>query len=88
LSVFYLIIDVAGYKKWTFPLMLIGVNSILIYLAAEGMVDFKYTSNFVFGGLINMASENCQATLAAIGVVLTQLALLYFLYKNKIFLKI
>ena len=88
LSVFYLIIDVAGYKKWTFPFMLIGVNSILIYLAAEGMVDFKYTSNFVFGGLIHMASENWQATLAAISVVITQLALLYFLYKNKIFLKI
>jgi predicted acyltransferase len=88
LSVFYLIIDVAGYKKWTYPFMLIGVNSILIYMAAEGMVDFRYTSNFVFGGLIHMASAQWQATLAAIGVVLTQLALLYFLYKNKIFLKI
>jgi predicted acyltransferase len=88
LSVFYLIIDVAGYKKWTFPFMLIGVNSILIYLAAEGMIDFKYTSNFIFGGLIHMASLQWQATLAAISVVLTQLALLYFLYRNKIFLKI
>jgi predicted acyltransferase len=88
LSVFYLIIDVAGYKKWTYPFMLIGVNSILIYLAAEGMVDFKYTSNFIFGGLIHLASANWQATLAAVSVVLTQLALLYFLYKNKIFLKI
>jgi len=88
LSVFYLIIDVAGYKKWTFPLMLIGVNSILIYLAAEGMVDFRYTSNFVFGGLIQLASVNWQETLAAISVVVTQLAFLYFLYKNKIFLKI
>lgn len=88
LSVFYLIIDVAGYRKWAFPFMLIGVNSILIYLAAEGLVDFKYTSNFVFGGLIHMAAANWQATLAAISVVITQLALLYFLYKNKIFLKI
>jgi len=88
LSVFYLIIDVAGYKKWTFPFMLIGVNSILIYLAAEGMVDFKYTSNFIFGGIIHLASVNCQETLAAVSVVITQLALLYFLYKYKIFLKI
>jgi len=88
LSVFYLIIDVAGYKKWTFPFMLIGVNSILIYLAAEGIVDFKHTSAFIFGGLIQMASANWQATLAAIGVVLIQLLLLYFLYRNKIFLKI
>lgn len=88
LSVFYLIIDVAGFRKWTFPFMLIGVNSILIYLAAEGMVDFKYTSNFLFGGLIHLTSVNWQDTFTAISVVLTQLALLYFLYKNKIFLKI
>ncbi|WP_442588151.1 acyltransferase family protein [Pedobacter sp. AW31-3R] len=88
LSVFYLIIDVAGYRKWAFPFVLIGVNSILIYLAAEGMIDFKQTSNFVFGGLINLACATWQDTLAALGVVCTQLALLYFLYKNKIFLKI
>jgi hypothetical protein len=35
-----------------------------------------------------MAALNWQATLSAAAVVLTQLALLYFLYKNKIFLKI
>jgi len=88
LSVFYLIIDVAGYRKWAFPFMLIGVNSILIYLAAEGMIDFKYTSGFIFGGLIHLAAASWQATLTAVGVVFVQLAFLYFLYKKKIFLKI
>jgi predicted acyltransferase len=88
LSVFYLVIDVAGYRKWAFPFVLIGVNSIVIYLAAEGMIDFQHTSNFVFGGLIHLFSAHWQATIAAIGVVFTQLALLYFLYKHKIFLKI
>ena len=88
LSVFYLIIDVGGYRKWAFPFVIIGVNSILIYLAAEGMIDFQHTANFFFGGLIQYVSKSWQAVWQAIAIVITQLALLYFLYRNKIFLRI
>ncbi|WEA03215.1 acyltransferase family protein [Mucilaginibacter sp. SJ] len=88
LSVFYLVIDVAGYKKWAFPFVLIGVNSILIYLASEGMVDFQHTANFFFGGIISHLAQSWQPVWAAISIVVVQLALLYFLYRNKIFLKI
>jgi len=88
LSVFYLVIDVAGYRKWAFPFVLIGVNSILIYLASEGMVDFQHTANFFFGGIISHLAQSWQSVWAAISIVIVQLALLYFLYRNKIFLKI
>jgi predicted acyltransferase len=88
LSVFYLVIDVAGYRKWAFPFVLIGVNSIVIYLAAEGMVDFQHTANFFFGGIIGYLAQSWQPVWAAISIVFVQLALLYFLYRNKIFLKI
>ncbi|MGI4019996.1 MAG: acyltransferase family protein [Janthinobacterium lividum] len=88
LSVFYLIIDVAGFRKWAFPFVLIGVNSILIYLASEGVINFKYTADFVFGGLIQYTTANWQPVFQAVSIVLVQLALLYFLYRNKIFLKI
>lgn len=88
LSVFYLIIDVAGYRKWAFPFVLIGVNSILIYLASEGMIDFQQTSNYFFGGLIQYVSPLWQPVWQAIAIVITQFALLYFLYRNKIFLKV
>ncbi|WP_432329586.1 acyltransferase family protein [Mucilaginibacter sp. P25] len=88
LSVFYLVIDVAGYKKWAFPFVLIGVNSILIYLASEGMVDFQHTANFFFGGIVSHLAQSWQPVWAAIFIVVVQLALLYFLYRNKIFLKI
>lgn len=88
LSVFYMIIDVAGYRKWAFPFVLIGVNSILIYLASEGMVNFQHTANFFFGGLIQYTAQNWQAVWQAVAIVITQLALLYFLYVKKIFFKI
>lgn len=88
LSVFYLIIDVAGYRKWAFPFVLIGVNSIIIYLASEGMIDFEHTAHYLFGGIIQHITQGWQDVCAAISIVIVQLALLYFLYRNKIFLKI
>lgn len=88
LSVFYLIIDVAGYRKWAFPFVLIGVNSIIIYMAAEGMIDFEHTAHYLFGGMIQYVAQSWQSVCYAVSIVIVQLLLLYFLYRNKIFLKI
>lgn len=88
LAVFYLIIDVWGYRKWAFPFVIIGTNSILIYMAAEGMVDFKYTAGFVFNGVIQYAPLLWQPVFIALSVTFVQLCLLYVLYRNKLFLKI
>lgn len=85
---FYLIIDLFGFHKWAFPLILIGSNSILIYIAAEGLVDFKHTADYVFGGLIQFLPLIWQPVFAALSVTVIQLLLLYFLYKRKWFLKI
>jgi len=85
---FYVIIDLLGFQKWAFPLVLIGSNSILIYIAAEGSVDFKHTADYVFGGLIQYTSIIWQPFFAALSVTVVQLLLLYFLYKKKWFLKI
>lgn len=87
-ALFYLIIDVLGWKKWTFPFLLIGMNSIVIYMAVEGVVNFGYTADFIFGGLINLASEQLQVLLKAISVIIVELVFLYFLYRNKLFLKV
>lgn len=85
---FYVIIDLFGFHQWAFPLILIGSNSILIYIAAEGLVDFKHTADYVFGGLINFTPIIWQPFFAALSVTIVQLILLYFLYKKKWFLKI
>jgi len=88
LSLFYLLIDVAGWKKLAFPFIVIGLNSIAIYLASEGLVDFTYTANYLFGGLIHRIPENWQAVWAAISVTTVQWLALYFLYRKRIFFKI
>lgn len=87
-ALFYWIIDVMNYKKWSMPLVWIGSNSILIYMAAHGVINFEYTSQFLFGGLINQAPEVWHQALLWTGVALIQLSALYFLYKKKWFLKV
>lgn len=71
-----------------YALCLISSNSILIYMAAHGIVDFEHSSQFLFGGLFNLAPAIWHDALLWIGVTLIQLGLLYFLYKKKWFLKI
>lgn len=85
---FYILIDVLGFKKWAFPLLLIGSNSILIYMASEGLVNFKHTADYVFGGLIKFGPLVWQPVFVTMSVTFVQLILLYFLYKKKWFLKI
>ncbi|MBP1641032.1 MAG: hypothetical protein H6Q17_2615 [Bacteroidetes bacterium] len=88
LFVFYLVIDVWGVKKWCMPFVWIGTNSILIYMAAHGIIDFQYTSTFLFGGMVQSLSEAWQEVWIGCGILLIQLVLVYFLYKKRWFLKV
>lgn len=88
LSLFYFIIDVQQIKKWSQPLVWIGMNSILIYITAHGLVNFQYSSEFLFGGFIKYVPAAWQSALIWTGVLILQLALLYYCHKKRIFLKL
>jgi predicted acyltransferase len=88
LALFYFIIDVKGYRNWSRPLVWIGTNSILIYVAAHGLVNFESTSQFLFGGFISLAPAAWHPALLWTGVGLIQLAGLYILYRNRLFWKV
>lgn len=87
LSVFYGLIDVCGYAKWAFFFKVIGMNSLVIYLL-DRFVDFKYTSHLLFGGLIGYFDDKWQAPLGALASLVIVWSFLYFLYRNKVFVKI
>ena len=40
LGAFYAVIDLAGFRRWSFPLVVVGMNSIAIYLMAQLMKPF------------------------------------------------
>ena len=88
-AVFYLIIDVKQYQKWSLPLQWIGVNSILIYMLASGkIVDFAAISEYFFMGLANWLTRDYSIIIIALMTIVIELLLLQYLYKKKTFLKV
>jgi predicted acyltransferase len=87
LALFYAVIDVWGYTKWAFFFVVIGMNSILIYMAGR-FIDFAYTTDFFFKGLLSPLGEPVQRVLWWTGFVLVEWAFLYFLYRKKTFLRV
>ena len=86
-SIFYLIIDVWGYKKWAFFFVVIGVNPITIYLT-ERIINFRSATKFLFGGFASIMPETWTPLIDGIGITVVAWVFLYFLYKKKIFMKI
>ncbi|CAN5442304.1 DUF5009 domain-containing protein [soil metagenome] len=88
LAIFYWIIDVKDIKGWTFFFTIIGMNSILIYLAGE-FIDFGYAARFFFEGLLKLsASEVVLEVGGVLAILAVKWVFLYFLYKKKTFLRV
>jgi predicted acyltransferase len=86
-ALFYLIIDVWGYRKWAFFFVVIGMNPITIYLA-ERIINFRSATRFFFGGIEALLPETWTPLIEAIGVTAIGWVFLYILYKKKVFLKV
>jgi len=87
MGIFYWIIDVKGWRKWTFPFVVTGMNSITIYLA-QAFIDFGYTRSALFSGISSLFSEQWGSVIMSAAYLLLCWLFLYFLYKKKIFLKV
>ena len=86
-ALFFYIIDVLGWRKWTLFFTVIGMNSITIYLA-QRFIRFSYTSEAIFGGLAKLMPETAQPLVSAIAYIAVCWGFLYFLYRQRIFLKV
>ncbi len=87
LALFYTLIDVWGWKKWAFFFVVIGLNSITIYMA-NGLIQFRHIHAFFDKVLSQLLSEPERAILWWTGFILIEWAILYFLYRKKIFLRV
>ncbi len=83
---FYLVIDVWRCRSWAWFFVVIGSNSILIYMAQQ-FIDFNFTMRYFFDGLLRHTGAY-QALLAAVALVAVKWVFLYFLFRNRIFLKV
>ena len=86
-ALFYWLIDVKGWTKWTPFFTVIGMNSITIYMV-QRIVPVKEVTNFFFGGAAALMSPAWSTWLLAVGYFAISWLFLWFLYRKKIFLKV
>ena len=86
-ALFYYVVDVLNYRKWTLFFRVIGMNSITIYLA-QCFIDFQYTANGLFSGVVHLFPASAQPLMSAASYIAVCWIFLYILYRQKIFLKV
>lgn len=86
LGSFFWIIDVKGYRKWAFFFVVVGMNSITIYLATR-YVDFGRLAGVFLGGFQKYLGS-AEPLVLAIATAALMWLFLYFLYRRNIFLKV
>jgi predicted acyltransferase len=86
LALFYWIIDVKGYQRWSFFFKVVGMNAITIYLV-DRFFRFSIITNVFMHGLYPIFGAY-RPLVESICVVFTMWLFLYFLYRQKIFLRV
>ena len=86
-ALFYWLIDVKGWRRWTTFFKVVGMNSITIYLA-QRIINFGGIRDFFFGGLAGLFPEPVGNVILDAAYIAVCWLFLYFLYKKKVFLKV
>lgn len=90
LAAFYVVIDLQGFKRWAFPLIVIGMNSIAAYCIAELWGGFTTAAlKRHFGqNTFKLLGDAYEPLLLGMGVLLVYWLILFWMYRKKIFLRI
>jgi len=90
LAGFYAVVDVWGFRKCAFPLVVIGMNSIAAYCMAHWMEGFvNHSIRVCFGSeWPKIFGEAFVPMLSGAGILLGFWLILYWMYRRKIFLRV
>ncbi len=84
---FYVVVEVWGFRRWTFPLVVVGANSIFIYsisMVLYGWLDRAvgvFTFDYQWIGTLAPVAQSCT-------VLAVMWYACYWLYRRRIFLKL
>jgi heparan-alpha-glucosaminide N-acetyltransferase len=87
LAFFYVAIDILGFRWWAFPLVVVGMNSIAIYCMSQLMKPWIRQSlelhfgQHIFDGIYG-------PIISATAVLFVLWLICYWLYRQKIFIRI
>jgi predicted acyltransferase len=90
LAGFYAAVDLAGWKKPAFPLVVIGMNSIAAYMIAhlfEGFIEGSLKTHLGVG-TFQVFGEAYAPFLLGAGTLLAYWLILFWMYRRKLFLRI
>jgi predicted acyltransferase len=86
LALIYWIIDVKGKTKWSFPLKVIGMNAITAYVLSH-VISFPKIADFLLFGTEQYVGSY-YGVISTVGGFGLLYLLLWYMYKNKTFIKI
>jgi len=86
LALFYLVIDVLGFRKWAFGFVVIGTNAIAVYMATH-LINFRNIGGVFVEGLEKYAGNWYSLIYALAGFAVVWL-ILWWMYRKKTFVKI
>jgi heparan-alpha-glucosaminide N-acetyltransferase len=90
LAAFYALIEWKGWKRWSFPLLVIGANSIAIYVMSWTIEHFITSALLRHLGRAPFAilGPPFEPVLLGVGALVVFWSILYWMYRRNIFLRI
>jgi predicted acyltransferase len=90
LAAFSWIIEVKSYRRWAFPLVVVGMNSIAAYLLVHLWEDFLINNLHIHFGyqIFRVLGTGLEPLMLGITVMLLYWFILFWMYRRKIFLRI
>jgi heparan-alpha-glucosaminide N-acetyltransferase len=90
LAAFSWVIEVRSYRRWAFPLVVVGMNSIAAYVLADGFEGFIVRSLHIHLGdrIFRLFGVGLEPLMVGIAVMLIYWLILSWMYRRRIFLRI
>jgi heparan-alpha-glucosaminide N-acetyltransferase len=90
MAAFYTLIDWAGLKRWAFPLVVIGANSIFAYVMAHWFEEFIAAGFTVHLGadIFKRLGDVYEPFVRGVCVLTVYWLILFWMYRRRVFLKI
>jgi len=88
LALFYWIIDVRGWRKWSFPFRVVGMNVLFAYMASRTVFPYRWEKEFLFGGVMRlMPTPEWGEFAGQLGYFVVYWLILYALYRKNWFFR-
>ena len=86
-AVFYWVVDVRMWRRWTFFFRVVGMNAITVYLL-QRVVDFDAVARFFLGGAASHFAPAWSGVLVASGHLAVCWLVLWFLFRKGAFFRV